>query len=112
MFTDTTGLKKCQKWRVLCAGGMEPNICKSELSVFIGLNIFFVYVFTSLYNLCIPFLNWLYFFANSHDLFYAVIVVYVGMKLLIVNVTFGVGPSDLSDFKITTCSSHICSIST
>lgn len=52
------------------------------------------------------------FFANSHDLFYAVIFVYVGMKLLIVNVTFGVGPSDLSDFKITTCSSHICSIST
>lgn len=42
----------------------------------------------------------------------AVIFVYVRMKLLFVNVTVGVlmGPSDLSDFKITTQSNHICSL--
>lgn len=66
------------------------------------------FVFVVYLLLCI-----IYAFLFTPDCIFSVtvlILVYVGMKLLLVDITFGVlmDPSDLSDFNATTRRGHIC----
>lgn len=97
------------EWRVLCAGGVEPNICRGEFIVFMALKVSCSFCWVSFLLLLIFFLALcviyaLLFLTVCIILLYVQIcyhnVQFVGMKkCFIMSVTFGIGPSDLSNLQ-------------